>query len=89
MPPWILVLHGNTGNSDHIISGMMNGQLVFCHWRMELVECAGCVQKILQNLQREIEHVLEMIGVYTLHVDHERLYNDPCSSNLGNWFSFT
>lgn len=34
------------------------------------MECTGCVRTSLQNWQSETG-ILEMIGVCTLHVDHE------------------
>jgi hypothetical protein len=52
------------------------------------MECTGLCKKNSAKLaERGRTGVLEIIGIYTLHVDHE-MYRQ-CSSNLGNWFSFT
>lgn len=71
MPPWISVLHGNTKNSDHFISG--NDEWSTCVPPPENGTCGmyGLCWKSVQNWQRDGIGILEMIGVYALHVDHE------------------
>lgn len=77
-----------TQNSDCIISG--NDEWSTCVSLLENGTCGmyGLYKKNSAKLaERDRTGVLEMIGVYTLHVDHEMYIH--CSSNLGNWFSFT